>query len=106
MLCLKLGDHVEGLGVVRVEALDEVGVKLDLLELITVCHVLFALEFVIHRGETVNQGLATSISLGLRGGRWRRASTVCFAAHGSGYGSFARSHGDGRWVLVLNEGEI
>lgn len=90
VLPLQVGNHVEGLGAVGVEALDEVGVDLDLLQLVAVGEVLVALEAVIHAGKPLHEHLALAVPLGLRGGRRGRGGTA--SGHAGGHGCVRRCH--------------
>lgn len=65
MFILQFGNGLEDVGVVRVEALDEVDLELYLLQLVAVCQVLLALQFVAHGRQSVHEQLAFAVSLRL-----------------------------------------
>ncbi|KAH6607976.1 hypothetical protein Trco_004289 [Trichoderma cornu-damae] len=85
----QLGRLLESVGAVRVEALHEADLVLDLLQLVAIREVSVALQLVIHGREAFNECLSLAVTLGL-GGRGRRR-TVESGAHGRG-DSFARLH--------------
>lgn len=84
---LKLGDDLENLRIVGIEALDEIDVELDLLQLVAVCHIPLSVKLVGHARKSFHKSLSLAISLGVRSRRGR--ASVRSTAH----------VGRGRWVV-------
>ena len=90
MFFLQVGNDVKGGRAVRVEALDEVGIELDFLQLVAVGYVFLLLKPLVHASQALHEHLALAISLGLGSGL--RRGSVAFSAHGRGHGRVGSSN--------------